>query len=90
VATDDPRWIESERAVMRSLHAETDAACILVSVRLTTIAGVLTLLQYANTVDMDGEGWPPDLCSNDDTKTRSWHFFLIEALSEVLPEMVSA
>ncbi|SHH62758.1 hypothetical protein [Bradyrhizobium erythrophlei] len=90
VATDDPRWIESERDVMRSFDAETDAACALVSVRPTTIAGVLALLQYANAADTDGEAWPRDLQSDDGTKARSWHYFLIEALAEVLPGMVSA
>jgi hypothetical protein len=89
-ATDDPRWIEGERAVMRSFDVEADAACALVSVRPTTIAGVLALLQYANTADTDGEAWPRQLQSDDGTKTRSWHYFLIEALAEVLPGMVSA
>jgi hypothetical protein len=30
VETDDPRWIESERAIRRSFDAETDAACVYV------------------------------------------------------------
>jgi hypothetical protein len=90
VATDDPRWIESERAVMRSFDVETDAACVLVTVRPTTIAGVLALLQYANAADKDGEAWPRELQSDDGTKARSWHYFLIEALAEALPCMVSA
>ena len=58
-ASDDPRWIESERGVMRSFDTETDAACALVSVRPTTIAGVLALLQYANTADTDGQSMAP-------------------------------
>jgi hypothetical protein len=89
VPTDDPRWIASERAVMRSFEAEADAACVLVSVRPTTMAGMLALLQYANAADTDGEAWPCDLQS-DDGKVRSWHYFLIESLVEVLPGMVSA
>jgi len=90
VPTDDPRWIETERTVMRSFEAETDAACVLVSVRPTTIAGVLALLQYVNAADTDGETWPRDLQSDDGKKVRSWHYFLIESLAEVLPGMVSA
>lgn len=89
VATDDPRWIESERAVMRSFDTETDAACVLVTVRPTTIAGILALLHYANAADNDGEAWPRELASDDGTKTRSWHYFLIEAIAEALPSMVS-
>jgi hypothetical protein len=90
VATDDPRWIECERAVMRSFDAETDAACALVTVRPTTIAGVLALLHYATAADTDGELWPPELQSDDGAKTRSFHYFLIESLVEVLPGMVLA
>jgi hypothetical protein len=90
VATDDPRWIECERAVIRSFDAETDAACALLDVRPTTIAGVLALLHYANTADVDGEAWPRELESDDGDKTRSWHYFLIDSLAEVLPGMVSS
>jgi hypothetical protein len=90
VATDDPRWIECERAVMRSFDTETDAACVLVSVRPTTIAGVLALRQYATAIDNDGEAWPRELQSDDGSKTRSWHYFLIENIADILPGMVQA
>jgi hypothetical protein len=90
VETDDPRWIESERAVMRSFDAETDAACVLVSICPTTIAGIIALLRYANAVDKDGEAWPRELMSDDGTKTRSWHYFLIEVIAEALPGLVTA
>jgi hypothetical protein len=90
VETDDPRWIESERAVMRSFDAETDAACVLVSICPTTIAGIIALLRYANEVDKDGEAWPRELVSDDGSKTRSWHYFLIEVIAEALPGLVSA
>lgn len=90
VETDDPRWIECERAVIRSFDAETDAACILVSICPTTIAGIIALLRYANAADADGEAWPRELASDDGTKTRSWHYFLIEVIAEALPGMVSA
>jgi hypothetical protein len=90
VATDDPRWIECERAIIRSFGAETDAACALVNVPPATLAGVLALLQYANTADKDGEMWHHELQSDDGTKTktRSWHYFLIETLAEALPGLI--
>jgi hypothetical protein len=90
VETDDPRWIECERAVIRSFDAETDAACVLVSICPTTIAGIIALLRYANAADTDGEAWPRELASDDGTKTRSWHYFLIDMIVEALPGMVSA
>jgi hypothetical protein len=89
VRGNSPRLDACEDALSQAFKAETEAACVLVTVRPTTIEGVLALLQYANAADTDGEGWPSDLCSDDDT-TRSWHYFLIEALAEVLPGMVSA
>jgi hypothetical protein len=39
--TDDPRWIECEREVMRTFDLETGAACILVSIVPTSQAGVV-------------------------------------------------
>jgi hypothetical protein len=90
VREDSPRLDACEDALSQAFNAETDAACVLVSVLPTTIAGVLALLQYANIADTDGEGWPCDLQSDDGSKARSWHYFLIENLMEILPAMVSA
>jgi hypothetical protein len=90
VETDDPCWIETERAIHNAFDAETDAACVLVSICPTTIAGVIALLRYANAVDKDSEAWPRELMSDDGTKTRSWHYFLIEVIAETLPGMVPA
>jgi hypothetical protein len=76
---------------MEAFDAETDAACVLVSESPTTIAGVLALLAYANAADIDGEGWPSGLCDDEaNGKTRSWHYFLIESLTKVLPGLVQA
>jgi hypothetical protein len=88
--TDDPRWIECEHEVMRTSDLETDAACVLVSIIPTTQAGVVALLQYALLADTDGEGWPRDLVSDDGTKARSWHYFLIENVTAALTDLVSA
>src|SRR6266446_404680 len=87
VETDDPRWIDAERGVSRAWDTEYSIAVDLLNVRPTTLAGVLALLQYANAADIDGEVWPTDLLSDDGEKTRSWHYFLIEALAETLPTL---
>src|SRR3954470_16021537 len=85
VETDDPRWIDSIREVHRTSDAETDAACALASIAPTTMAGVVGLLQYA--ISVRPEEWPEGVHSDDDTETRPWHTFLIEALIAVLPGM---
>jgi hypothetical protein len=90
VETDDPRWIETERAIHNAFDAETDAACVLISICPTTMAGIIALLRYANAADIDGMGWPEQLQSDDGTKTRSWHYFLIEVVAEALSGLVSA
>jgi hypothetical protein len=88
--TDDPRWIENEHEVMRTSDLEMDAACVLVSIIPTTQSGVVALLQYALLADTDGEGWPGQLVSDDGTKKRSWHYFLIETVTAALTDLVSA
>ena len=85
VETDDPRWIDSVREVHRTSDAETDAACALANVAPTTMAGVVSLLQYA--ISIRPEQWPEGVQSDDDTETRPWHTFLIEMLIAVLPGM---
>jgi hypothetical protein len=55
------------------------------------MAGVIALLSYAHVADTDGMGWPDDLDFNDNPLgTRSWHYFLIENLLEILPRFVLA
>jgi hypothetical protein len=68
------------------------AACVLVTISPTTLAGVLALLEYANAADTDGECWPAELEDDDEssTRTRTWHFVLIERLVEALPDLVGA
>jgi hypothetical protein len=90
VTTDDPRWIDCERALMAAYDAETDAAIALVSILPTTRTGVITLLQYAVSADPDGRAWP-DLLADENAKlSRPWHHFLIANLAEILPAMVLA
>jgi hypothetical protein len=85
VETDDLRWIDSIREVNRASDAATDAAYALANVAPTTMAGVVSLLQYA--ISFPPEEWPEGVGSDDDTETRPWHTFLIEMLIAVLPGM---
>ena len=89
VTTDDPRWIDCERAVNQAFDAETDAAIELLNVRPATALGLIALLQYVAAADRDGETWPSQLLSDDGSKTRSWHHFFIENVADILPGMVS-
>jgi hypothetical protein len=89
VETDDPRWTAAGRAVHQAHNNEEDAACALLSEPPATMAGVIALLQYAIAADTDGDGWP-QLQSDDYKRTRSWQFFLIEMLADVLPSMVQS
>jgi hypothetical protein len=85
----DPQLEALEAALEVAFDAENYAACELVGMAApTTMAGILALLQYANAADVDGEGWPADLESDDSSKSRSWHYFLIELLAEVLPDIM--
>jgi hypothetical protein len=87
---DDPRWIECERAVVRTMNAEIDAAVVLVDVRPTTQAGICALLQYAHASDTDGEAWPRELQSDDGKITRPWEYFLIESVAGALAKLSTA
>ena len=87
---DDPRWIECERAVVRTMNAEIDAAVVLVDVRPTTQAGICALLQYAHASDTDGEAWPRELQSDDGKITRPWEYFLIESVAGALAKLSAA
>jgi hypothetical protein len=87
VESDDPRWPECERAVIKTSGAETEAACDLLNVSATTVAGLIALLRYANEADTDGIGWPDQLGSGDEDKTRSWHYFLVLNLIETISEL---
>jgi hypothetical protein len=85
VETDDPRWIDSVREVHRASEAATDAAYAVANVAPTTMAGVVSLLQYA--ISFPPEEWPEGVECDDDPETRPWHSFLIETLIAVLPGM---
>jgi hypothetical protein len=92
------RGEEIEADIEEAHEAEADAACDLLSVTPTTIAGVVALLAHARDYDIDGMGFPSHVvdgnwraghsadCVED---TRSWQYFLISNLVEVLPELMA-
>jgi hypothetical protein len=89
VETDDPRWIDAERALHNTFNAETDAAIDLLNVHPTTIQGLIALLEYAVAADIDGVSFPSDLMTDDSKRARSWQQLLLENIAEVLPDMVA-
>jgi hypothetical protein len=48
VETDDPRWIAVERARVAASEKESECADALLEVRPTTLAGLTSLLRYAD------------------------------------------
>jgi hypothetical protein len=84
----DERYLESGEAVSAAWEAEGDAAIELVTVLPTTMAGVMALLDYAISADTDGETWPRDLLSGDAETGGSWYHFLIQNLTEILPDLL--
>lgn len=54
VETDDPRWIEGEREIIRTTDAADDAAVELLNVAPTTMAGLCALIEHALTSDVNG------------------------------------
>ena len=84
VETDDPRWIEGEREIIRTMGAADDAAIELLNVAPTTMAGLCALVEHACTHDKDGRQWPDGLVSGG--ITRSWYYLLLENISGVLNE----
>ena len=69
---------------------EEVAAYALLDVKPTTMAGVVALLTYD--IDHDdaanGMGWPEAIGIADEPGSRSWQYFLIQNLTEILPKLV--
>jgi hypothetical protein len=85
-----PRGEELEAALSRAYEIEGEAACDLLSVEVTTFAGAIDLLKYARDYDdaTFGKGWPTELVGDEVKHSRTWHYFLIAKLADVLPELV--
>ena len=91
-ATDDPLWMMSELAVRRASDAKFRAACDLLDVRPTTIAGIVALSKYA--VDhMDaGNNWPDQVGDVDEAgheREQPWAYFLLESIAKSLEAIES-
>jgi hypothetical protein len=89
--TDDPRWIESEREVMRT-NLEADRLAVeLLSIVPTTMAGLCALIEYAVEHDVDGLHWPELEDAQTEGRRRSWqHFLLQNVVLKALREGVAA
>jgi hypothetical protein len=84
----DEHYLEAREAVSAAWEAEGDAAIELLNVYPTTMAGVMALLDYAISADRDGETWPQHLLSDDGETGGSWHHFLIQNLTKILPDLL--
>jgi hypothetical protein len=89
---------EIEAEIDEAHDAEADAACDLLSVTPTTVAGVVALLAHARDYDTDGMGFPSHMIDGDwraghsaycVEDSRSWQYFLISNLVEILPELMA-
>lgn len=84
------RALEAERDA--AYDAETEAACALLNIQATTLAGVIALLEYTRDHDESnyGMGWPNALnvSFSDDRETRTWQSVLLSNLVETLPAIM--
>ena len=95
IETDDPRWIEAERELMRTSEAEDDAALLLIKEPPATISGAAALLTYIAEVEVDGcrITWPDGLQDDDGggPKTgRDWAYYLHKNLAATFAGRVAA
>ncbi|KRR22281.1 hypothetical protein [Bradyrhizobium retamae] len=77
-----------ETALDQAWGVEQDAAYELLKIDPTTPAGVIALLTYACDYDeaTHGMGWPQDVRANDLSGTRTWQYFVIAGLVDILPK----
>jgi hypothetical protein len=85
------RGEEIEAAIEEAFHTEEVAAYELLNVDPTTMAGVVALLTYACDHDdaAHGMGWPEAIACEEAKDTRSWQYFLIANLVEILPGLMA-
>jgi len=83
------RQAEIDAAIDEAHHFEQVAAYELLDVNPTTMAGVIALLTYACELDdATGLGWPEAIGLEDEPGARSWQYFLIQNMAEILPKFV--
>jgi len=84
VPGDDPAWISHIETACRVTEEMEDASVELVSFDNISLPGAVALLSYAASVEAkDRDVWPTDMVDDDD-KSRSWHFFLMEGIAAAL------
>lgn len=83
---------EIEAALDQAHHAEQVAAYALLDDNPTTLAGVIALLTYATEYDdaTDGMGWPCDVEPAEERGNRTWQYFVIANLVDILPKLMPA
>lgn len=84
------RGEEIETAAQEAFHFEEVAAYALLDVKPTTMAGVIALLTYSEEHDdaNHGMGWPENIGCEELNNSRTWQYFLINSLIEILPELM--
>jgi hypothetical protein len=89
VKTDDPRWIASERAVMRTGGAADAAAMQILSSKPTTLDGAVSLLCYAYHFVHEGNLWPEGKY-HQKGRALSWETRLHKVVADALVDMAAA
>jgi hypothetical protein len=88
---DDPRWIESQLAVLATNDTADEAAMTLLHIEPATLAGVIALLDYAIECGHGSdERLPTDLDEDDsDTVASHWSYFLHKKLASALAKILA-
>lgn len=90
-ADETRRTRELEAARDSAFNRQQAAAIALLGVEVTTLAGLLALLQHVQKYDDDtyGEAWPTHLVDEDEVMgTRPWHYYLVANLIRDLPAIM--
>lgn len=84
------RQTEIDAAIEEAHHFEQAAAYDLLDVNPTTMAGLIALLTYVCEFDdaNHGLGWPEAIGLEEEPGARSWQYFLIQNMAEILPKLV--
>jgi hypothetical protein len=88
---DDPRWIASQEAVDVLGDAERDAACQILNVHPTTMAGVVAVLRYSVDGDRDGCLWAGNIIDDEHDGGRGmpWARHLHRMLASAIERIVA-
>jgi hypothetical protein len=90
-ADETRRGRELEAARDAAFNREGAAAIALLGVPVTTLPGLLALLQHVRAYDDATycEGWPTHMVMDEEAEgTRPWHYYLVENLIRDLPAIM--